>query len=724
VPEPDGAETDADLATEPPQSVTATQVLNLWRRVEKRESVWLKAEQRASDRAKQAEHKLHELEQRLEQVTEREERAAARDVELAALERELEIQRTDAAQGFAEQNRQALEELRSKREELLAELDGLREQERAAARLIRADAQREIDNERELLATERQQLERTRQQVNLKNEELTLKSEFLAGKEVLLEEHVERRAGERVADAEARASYATQLQQQLSARVEALQQELTRTLSQLGSDPAGVLRRNEELLAQVRSLRNEIAFRPTPNEAEELRNRADRATKLEAESREWRRRHDQIDRELRYQMVSVGELEVLRDERDSLIAARDALRSALDEQKREWNELVERDEDKQPFAACSAYDVDPTLQRRAETSDPGDLEALAVEIRHRMATPDRPDDPAFYYDPREVRIFLAGLATSRLHLLQGISGTGKTSLPLQFAKALGGHSQVIEVQAGWRDKDDLLGYYNAFERRFYESEFTKAIYRAGAPQFEDRVVIVVLDEMNLAHPEQYFGVMLSKLENAGRTAVGLELVTRPLENAPTNFVDGSKLPLVPNVWFVGTANHDETTVAFADKTYDRAHVQELPERHPTFQAQPNPDTGLVSYEGLIQAFDMAGKQHSAASQRALSFLNAVLRPELATFGVGWGNRLEAQVRSFVPVVIAAGGELGEAVDHLVATKLVRKLEDRFGVAAAALDDLARKLESSWSRVDAGSKPQRSVDRLMAEAKRLRALQAS
>ena len=64
----------------------------------------------------------------------------------------------------------------------------------------------------------------------------------------------------------------------------------------------------------------------------------------------------------------------------------------------------------------------------------------------------------------------------------------------------------------------LFGYYNAFEKRFAESEFTKALYRAVMPANTDRPMVIVLDEMNLAHPEQYFSVMLSKLENS---AVGI-----------------------------------------------------------------------------------------------------------------------------------------------------------------------------------------------------------
>ena len=107
---------------------------------------------------------------------------------------------------------------------------------------------------------------------------------------------------------------------------------------------------------------------------------------------------------------------------------------------------------------------------------------------------------------------------SRLHILQGISGTGKTSLPLAFARAMGdrqaSNCKLIEIQAGWRDRQDLIGYFNAFEGRFYESDFFKAIYEAQTPLYRDQIYIVLLDEMNLSRPEQYFADFLSKLEQA------------------------------------------------------------------------------------------------------------------------------------------------------------------------------------------------------------------
>ena len=68
---------------------------------------------------------------------------------------------------------------------------------------------------------------------------------------------------------------------------------------------------------------------------------------------------------------------------------------------------------------------------------------------------------------------------------------------------------IIEVQAGWRDRHDLFGHYNTFERRFQEEPFLLALYKAQTPRYRDRPFFIVLDEMNLARPEQYFSVLLS-----------------------------------------------------------------------------------------------------------------------------------------------------------------------------------------------------------------------
>ncbi|MFY0527519.1 hypothetical protein ACN28I_31695 [Archangium gephyra] len=88
------------------------------------------------------------------------------------------------------------------------------------------------------------------------------------------------------------------------------------------------------------------------------------------------------------------------------------------------------------------------------------LDEFCEDLRHRLAY-DPQTKQELYYSELDVRAFVAELAMSRLHLLQGISGTGKTNL----ARAVGGNFTLIEVQAGWRDQDDLLGYFTEDERR-------------------------------------------------------------------------------------------------------------------------------------------------------------------------------------------------------------------------------------------------------------------
>ncbi|MEZ1842334.1 AAA family ATPase, partial [Pseudomonas putida] len=97
-----------------------------------------------------------------------------------------------------------------------------------------------------------------------------------------------------------------------------------------------------------------------------------------------------------------------------------------------------------------------------------DLETFATQLQHRIAKAEKHVE--LFYPIEDIRVLLGGLAMSQLHVFQGISGTGKTSLAKAFAKAMGGFCTDIAVQAGWRDRDDLLGHYNAFERRFYEKD--------------------------------------------------------------------------------------------------------------------------------------------------------------------------------------------------------------------------------------------------------------
>ena len=291
---------------------------------------------------------------------------------------------------------------------------------------------------------------------------------------------------------------------------------------------------------------------------------------------------------------------------------------------------------------------------------------------------------------------------TRLVLLQGISGTGKTSLPLAFATAVGGEFEVVEVQAGWRDRQDLIGYYNAFHRHYYATNFLQALYRAGTPKYRDRVFLMVLDEVNLSRPEQFFADFISALEQPQERR-RLTLVSDPINDAPKLLVEGRHLPIPPNVWFVGTANHDESTAEFADKTYDRALVMEMPRKteEAQFVIEDKRARPAMSFSALEKCFDEASVTHAKSVKRAIQWLRdasfvATLEDR---FRVGWGNRMEQQLTRYLPVVVEAGGTAGEAMDHLLATKVLRKLKDRHDVRASTLEVLREDLREEWRGLD-------------------------
>ena len=114
-----------------------------------------------------------------------------------------------------------------------------------------------------------------------------------------------------------------------------------------------------------------------------------------------------------------------------------------------------------------------------------ELEAFVEDLQHRIAATT--SVPLFYSLP-DLRSFIGGLAMGRLILLQGISGTGKTSLPVAFARAVGTQAAEIKVQAGWRDPQDLIGHYNTFEKRFstkrsFSRRCTRPVRRDGVTPF-------------------------------------------------------------------------------------------------------------------------------------------------------------------------------------------------------------------------------------------------
>jgi hypothetical protein len=430
-----------------------------------------------------------------------------------------------------------------------------------------------------------------------------------------------------------------------------------------------------------------------------------RCQDLVVEREDLLRQNEELRRTVAATQISVVERENARAVNHALQELNGVLQREIDEHTAKLEKLQAASTKEPPFPACSEMDRDELCQTVPEMprSMPP-LKQFVERVRNLIAS-----QFGLYYTARDMRCFLAGLAASRLHLLQGISGTGKTRLPNVFAEVIGARCETIAVAAEWRSPQDLLGYYNAFERKFYETEFTKALYRAQLPLYAQKPFFIVLDEMNLSHPEQYFSSILSALGNEDKKLKRLPLMTSRVEPTPERLIDGQYLDLPPNAWFLGTANHDETTVGFADKTYDRANVLELPIRREVFDpGQPQPLTP-ISLAALDREFTKAADGGTAGAEAVLDYFDTVLGPRLRNkLKVSWGNRLEEQARAFVPVVVAADGPLGEAADHLLATKVLRKLQGRVELPTAELKALMHDVQSTWDKLCDKSIPEQSM----------------
>lgn len=291
------------------------------------------------------------------------------------------------------------------------------------------------------------------------------------------------------------------------------------------------------------------------------------------------------------------------------------------------------------------------------------LEELCERLRNFSAS-----QLHLYYDLDMMRYFIASLGTTRIIILQGISGTGKTSLPYAFGKFVQKDTTVVSVQPSWRERTELYGYFNEFTKKYSETEFLRAIYESN---FYRDPHIVILDEMNIARVEYYFAEMLSILEMPRQEEWKVDIVTAVWDNDPC-LIDSGTVQIPNNVWFVGTINNDDSTFAVADKVYDRAIPIDLDSRADAFECEDTPPV-YISTDHLNQLFDKAKADYCLSQEMAgkLEVLNEYL---IKSFRLAFGNRVMKQITDFVPCFIACGGTEIQAVDFIVAKKVLRKIE--------------------------------------------------
>lgn len=317
----------------------------------------------------------------------------------------------------------------------------------------------------------------------------------------------------------------------------------------------------------------------------------------------------------------------------------------------------------QRFYRLSAVDEKYTFYEPAPYENNYSLSEICDALRNYACSQNK-----LYYDIKTIRLMIAGLSSTKMVLLQGISGTGKTSLPYVMGKFFQNDSTIASVQPSWRDRSELFGYFNEFTKKFNETEVLRRIYESC---YNDDINIIVLDEMNIARVEYYFAEMLSILEMPDPTEWKIQLVSAVWDSDPKKLVDG-KLSIPENIWYVGTANNDDSTFSISDKVYDRAFIINLDSKGVPFTA-PEQSAVRVSYSYVASLYKKAVEE-SPVSQELLDKVEQLDNYVIEHFRVAFGNRILKQLKTFIPVFKACGGFEIEGLDYMLATKVFRKFE--------------------------------------------------
>lgn len=469
---------------------------------------------------------------------------------------------------------------------------------------------------------------------------------------------------------------------------------------------------------------------PDYSAIEDLEEKARKTDKLEHDNEVLKRERTQLQIEASAARDAGRTLDVLRREVEATNALNEHLLKELESHK---TALESRTGDTCPSLTKVDKEVDTdefknNIEVRKQREKLQTLQQIVEHVRNYAGGAKRQE--RLYYTRNDIRAFLAGMAVSRLIILQGMSGTGKSSLPRIFSQAISGDNRLIPVESSWRDRNELLGYYNDFNKKFNAKSFTIELYRSGQKQCDQIPTYIVLDEMNLARIEYYFSDFLAILQEPDPENWLIELVSSDMRTLPMelpkevinrmmhdepdiystwkkiessrqgnltaetsdddkaslmnylamqnsltgakNLIDGRKIKVTKNIWFVGTANRDESTFEISDKVYDRAQVVSLDKKAVSEGEYTPVDEKYISTTALIHLFDEAIKHNSyiKETRERLAKLDAVL---MEFFDVSFGNRIETQTIDFVGVFTAAGGTVKDALDYQISTKILRKV---------------------------------------------------
>jgi hypothetical protein len=511
-----------------------------------------------------------------------------------------------------------------------------------------------------------------------------------------------------------------------SARMTKLELMLDEITTDTGHDVKSLLNEFARLNSRNEELEQFRAKYPDENRLQLLEYAEITCENLEKENEELHRFCTGYKEQLKAYANSQRELESVRREIEATDALNDHLLKELESHK---TALESRTGDTCPAltkvdSEVETHEFNQTIVGMWKREKLTRLEEIVTQVR------DFAGNNRLYYTADDIRAFLAGMAVSRLLILQGMSGTGKSSLPRIFSEAISGFNRLIPVESSWRDRNELLGYYNDFNKKFNAKSFTIELYRSGRDKCTDIPTFIVLDEMNLARMEYYFSDFLAILQEPNPENWLIELVSSDMRTLPSSIpsdieatmkkdapdiysiwerteksrngdvnastsdeeksslanylekqnlltgakslIDGRKIKVNENVWFIGTSNKDESTFEITDKVYDRAQVLSLDKKGVSEGVYNAVNKKQISVNDLLVLFSKAKNSFGEKDnvKKGLDKLDNLL---MEHFDVSFGNRILNQSIEFTAVFQASGGSIETALDYQISTKILRKV---------------------------------------------------
>lgn len=335
------------------------------------------------------------------------------------------------------------------------------------------------------------------------------------------------------------------------------------------------------------------------------------------------------------------------------------------------------------------------------------------------------------------RIYVTAIKTKPFLLLAGISGTGKSRIVRELARACWpkdseeysakkpSNYEMVQVKPNWHDSTELIGYVSRIGKDpiFVVGTFLRFIAKAW--EQVDVPYFLCLDEMNLAPVEQYFAEYLSVIETRKQTDQGT-IATDPIlrkdkedwyrtltseltdnDAVRKQFLDeGIALP--PNLIVVGTVNMDESTFSFSRKVLDRAMTIEMND--------VDLRSGLESrYEdiGTLAADDLIGQtvdgcdiyaDNREVCDKVLDYLEAVNRVlDRTPFKIAYRTRNEMMgyVVNNLPYADDQPQDamIGKALDEATSMKILSRIEgDDTKVSHDLLNQLTDTIKSKLAEL--------------------------